>query len=60
MSKNCKENGWVKRYRMILALLLLTVLLLSGWYCFSSYQKNKVPEDGTLVEREVADHEGKA
>lgn len=60
VNKKYSDCEWVKKYRMVLALLLLAVLLLAGWYLLSSYQKNKVPEDGTLVEKEVAEDERKA
>lgn len=60
MNKNCEERGWVKKYRMALVILLLAVLLLAGWYVLSAYQKNGVPEDGMLVEKEEVEDERKA
>lgn len=55
MRKNCRENGWVKKYRLSLLLVLVVVLLVAGWYCISTYQKNKIPKEATLVKEEVCD-----
>lgn len=58
MKKVCKEQGWVRKYRAVLWLVLVLVLLLSGWYGFLVYEKNKVPEDATLVEQQEVCDEG--
>jgi Tfp pilus assembly protein PilO len=53
MRKNISDNGWVKKYRIWLLVLLVAVVLWSGWYYISSIQNNKVPEDAILVQGEV-------
>jgi hypothetical protein len=58
MHKNIGDNERVKKYRIWLLVLLTVVVIWSGWYCVSSIQKNKVPEDATLVQEEVRADEG--
>jgi hypothetical protein len=60
MKKHHEEADWIKKYRVALVMVLMVVLVLSGWYCISSWQKNKVPEDGTLVQEQEVTDEGKA
>jgi uncharacterized membrane protein (DUF106 family) len=60
MHKNIDGNGWVKKYRIWLMVLLAVVVIWSGWYCISSIRKDKVPEDATLVQGEVSADEGEA
>lgn len=45
----------VNKYRLFLILLLVIVLGGGIWYCYQIYDRNKTPEDGTLVENEVKD-----
>ena len=52
MRKNCGDNKWVRKYRLALLLVLVVVLLVAGWYCISTYQKNKIPREATLVKQE--------
>jgi hypothetical protein len=58
--KSHEEADWVKKYRVALVMVLALVVILSGWYCISSWQKNKVPEDATLVQEQEVTDEGKS
>ena len=60
MSKECKGNQWIRKYRLALLLVLIGIMLLSCWYCISTYQKNKIPKEATLVKREEVCDEGEA
>lgn len=60
MRKNCRENGWVRKYRMVLLLVLAAVLLLAAWYCISTYQKKQIPKEATLVKQEEVSDEREA
>jgi Tfp pilus assembly protein PilO len=59
MQKNM-DKGWVKKYRIWLLVLLVLVIVGTGWYCIAAIQKNKVPEDATLVQGEAWEDEGEA
>jgi hypothetical protein len=45
---------------IVLLTIVVSVAIVTGWYCYYSYQKNKVPEDATLVRKEAFFYEGEA
>jgi hypothetical protein len=45
--------------KLVLVIVILA-LILTGWYGYYAYQKNKVPEDATLVQKEAFFDERKA
>ena len=48
--KRTTERSWRRRDRFWLVILLLLVLVFTGWYCIDSYQKTSTPKEGTLVD----------
>jgi hypothetical protein len=48
------------KYHFRIAILIFVVVatIVTGWYCYYSYNKNKVPEDATLVQKEIFFYEG--
>ena len=48
--KRTTERSWSRRYRFWLVILLLLVLVFTGWYCIDWYQKTSTPKEGTLVD----------
>jgi uncharacterized membrane protein len=49
-----------RKVGIIVLLTIVVAAIVTGWYCYYSYQKNKVPEDATLVRKEAFFYEGEA
>jgi hypothetical protein len=47
-------------FRIAILIFVVVVAIVTGWYCYYSYNKNKVPEDATLVRKEAFFYEGEA
>jgi Ni,Fe-hydrogenase I cytochrome b subunit len=54
------KNKFPGRIWILLLVLVIAAAIITGWYCYYSYQKNKVPEDATLVRKEAFFDEGEA
>lgn len=48
--RQTNERSRIRRYRLLLFVVLLLVIILMGWYCVDSYQNTITPKGGTLVD----------
>ncbi len=51
MQKKRKDTIGIRRYRMMLVVLLLAVILMFACYVFAAGQKNRRVKDATLVKK---------